>query len=251
MFEESPSLETTGTPLPPAQPTASQSTRIGVVKLLALLALVVVAAAPAASAQVNRRERRETSAIRKARIEKAITETYTHRWEVGGGGGYMRFRSGPLTQKNNEVAFFMNTTYYLNRKLGVTGEIRGAYGRAKIGNTIYDIPNPQISEYPFLAGVTYRMVTKERYAIAPFALGGVALGKFDDGSKGLTATQIGLWPSAAARPAFSAGVNVDLNIFPNIALRVAPVYTGTTFGSTIQNNLGFNIGVVYRFGRQK
>jgi hypothetical protein len=26
---------------------------------------------------------------------------------------------------------------------------------------------------------------------------------------------------------------------------------GTTFGGTLQNNLGVNLGLVYRFGRQK
>ena len=195
--------------------------------------------------------RRESNANRRARIAKQIQETYTHRWEVGGGGGFLRFRSGEHLQKNSEISFWMNTTYYLNQKLGLTGELRGSYGNAKVGNTIYNIPDPQISEYPFLVGPTYRARLKEHYSVSVFALGGTAIGKFDSGSKGIPATLLGMWPSTSARPAFSLGANVDLNLFPNLAFRIAPSYLGTTFGGSLQNNAGFDMGVIYRFGRQK
>jgi hypothetical protein len=49
-------------------------------------------------------------------------------------------------------------------------------------------------------------------------------------------------------------LSADYNVYPTLALRMMPTYVGTNFvganGSTIQNNLGFNVGVVYRFGRQ-
>ena len=98
--------------------------------------------------------RRESSANRKARIARTIAETYSHRFEVAGGGGYLRFQSGSLLQKNNEVTFFMTGTYFLNPKLGIIGDVRGAYGNAKIGNPVTPTSpdflgfNPQISEYP-------------------------------------------------------------------------------------------------------
>jgi hypothetical protein len=43
---------------------------------------------------------------------------------------------------------------------------------------------------------------------------------------------------------------VDYNITPPVALRVAPEYYATGFGSTIQNSLGYNMGLVVRFGKQ-
>ena len=56
------------------------------------------------------------------------------------------------------------------------------------------------------------------------------------------------------RPAFSAGVNADYNVYPNLAFRFSPTWVGTTFvgasGSTLQSNFGFNVGVVYRFGHR-
>src|ERR1035437_776323 len=216
-----------------------------------LILMIAALAGSSLQAQSARKPGRETNANRRARIAKQIQETYSHRWEVAGGGGYLRFRSGQTLQKNSEIAFWMDGTYYLNQKLGITGEVRGAYGNAKIGNTIYNIPNPQISEYPFLAGPTYRVRLQQKYDVSVFALGGTAIGKFDGGSKGIPAANLGLWPSTNARPAFSVGGNLDLNVYPNLAFRISPNYTGTTFGGTLQNNFGFNMGLVYRFGRQK
>jgi hypothetical protein len=216
--------------------------------------LIAVFAACSASAQAPRRSGHETNATRQARIARQLQETYTHRWEVGGGGGYLRFRSGEYTQKNSEITFWVDTTYYLNEKLGITGELRGAYGNAKTlqGNQFASlVGNPQISEYPFLAGPTYRFYTKEHYAISGFALGGVAIGKFDGASKGIPAVDLGFWPSTNARPAFSVGANLDLNLYPNLAFRIAPSYLGTTYGGSLQNNMGFEMGLVYRFGRQR
>jgi hypothetical protein len=221
--------------------------------VLATLPIFAACIGTQGQAQDTRREGRDTNANRRARVAREIQETYTHRWEVGGGGGYLRFRSGEYTQKNSEITFWLSPTYYFNEKLGVTGEIRGAYGNAKIPNyTGYAtlVGNPQISEYPYLAGPTYRVLLRQKYAVGVFALGGAAIGKFDDDSKHISATTLGFWPSTNARPAFSIGANVDLNIYPNLAFRIAPNYLGTTYGGTLQNNLGFNMGLVYRFGRQ-
>ncbi|MGD0444155.1 MAG: outer membrane beta-barrel protein [Edaphobacter sp.] len=234
-----------------------------------LLAASIASGATAVQGQTTHRTRRESSANRKARIARTIAETYSHRYEVAGGGGYLRFQSG-APQRNNEVTFFMSGTYFLNPKLGIIGEIRGAYGNAKIGNTactvVGCIPvnlgfNPQISEYPFLGGVAYRLYAKEKIAITATGEGGAAIGKFDDGAKGLPSAVLGVWESTT-KPAFSIGANIDYNFYPNLAFRVSPTYVGTFFrrdptdvnhgpNGTIQNNVGVNLGIVYRFGKIK
>jgi Outer membrane protein beta-barrel domain len=234
-----------------------------------LLAGFMASGAVALQAQTARRTRRESSANRKARIARTIAETYGHRYEVAGGGGYLRFDSG-APQKNNEVTFFMSGTYFLNPKLGIVGEVRGAYGSAKIGNSACTVNgcspvflgfNPQISEYPFLGGVAYRLYAKEKIAATVTAEGGAALGKFDGAAKGLPSAVLGVWQSTT-KPAFSIGANFDYNFYPNLAFRVSPTYVGTFFrrdptdvnhgpNGTIQNNLGFNVGIVYRFGKIK
>jgi Outer membrane protein beta-barrel domain len=233
-----------------------------------LLAALIASGAVAVQAQqTTRRTRRESSANRKARIARTIAETYGHRYEVAGGGGFVRFQSG-APQRNSEVTFFMTGTYFLNPKLGIVGDIRGAYGRAKIGNTACTINgcnpiflgfNPPISEYPFLGGVAYRLYAKEKVAVMATAEGGAAIGKFDGAAKGLTSAELGVWQSRT-KPAFSVGANIDYNFYPNLALRVSPTYVGTFFrrdptdvnhgpDGTIQNNFGVNVGLVYRFGK--
>jgi hypothetical protein len=234
-----------------------------------LLAAFIASGAVAVQAQTTHRTRRESSANRKARIARTIAETYGHRYEVAGGGGYLRFQSG-APQRNNEVAFFMTGTYFLNPKLGIVGEVRGQYGNAKIGNTACTVVgcqpvflgfDPQISEYPFLGGVAYRFYAKEKFAAAVTAEGGAALGKFDGGAKGLPSAVLGVWQSAT-KPAFSLGANFDYNFYPNLAFRVSPTYLGTFYrrdpadvnhgpNGSIQNNWGVNIGIVYRFGKIK
>lgn len=235
--------------------------RMSVKSVAALFMLAAVTSGTATlQAQISRRSRRESNANRKARIERTIQDTYSHRFEVSGGGGYLRFRSGETLQRNNEVTWYTSGTYFLNPKLGILGGISGAYGNARVGNTPYNIANPQISEYSFMAGPTYRFYAKEKYSVSAFVTGGGILGKFDSGSKGIPSQFLHIWESNT-RPGLNAGLNLDYNLYPNLALRVTPLYqaaffrldpndTVTSKGS-IQNNLGFNIGVVYRFGRIK
>lgn len=222
--------------------------------MLAVLGLAVLASTAAASAQSEHRKRRESNANRQARIQRTIAETYGHRWEVAGGGGYERFRSGKYQQQDNQVTFWASTLYSLNPKLGLQGEVRGAYGTAKIGNLpapYFLNYNPKISEYNFMAGPHYRFKVRERYSLSAFAEGGVGLGKFAGDSKGLpagTPNGIGTWTGDYAA-SFAAGVNLDYNFYPNLALRVTPTYLGTTFGGSVQNSKGVNAGIVYRFGK--
>lgn len=220
-----------------------------VTAFVAVLLFVFMVSMPTA-AQSARRQRRESTANRKARIARTIEATYGHPWETAGGGGYMRYRSGPYLRQNNEVSFWASTLYSLNPKLGILGTVQGSYGKAQIGNTIFNIPNPQISEYAFLAGPSYRLIRQEKYGVTGFAQGGIDLGKFAGGSKGFTATEIGVWPGDFAA-AFSAGVSLDYNFDPALAVRVTPAYLGTTFGGTIQNSKVLNIGLVYRFGKPR
>jgi hypothetical protein len=219
----------------------------------ALLLSAAVMLAPAASAQNTRRPRRESNQARQARITRTIEDTYSHRYEAAGGGGYERFRSGQNQQQDNQVTFWASNLYALNPKLGILGEVRGAYGNAKIGNVLPSGNvlnyNPKISEYNFMAGPSYRFVRQLKYSVSGFAEAGLGLGKFDGDSKGLSSANIGVWNSGLA-PSFSAGLNLDYNLSPTFAVRVTPTYLGTLYNSTLQNSKGLNLGVVYRFGRR-
>lgn len=200
----------------------------------------------------QKRPRHETNASRQARIARTIQQTYGREWEVVGGGGYLRWKSGDYTKKNNEITWMANADYYLTPKLAIVGDARGSFGNAhqQLPLQFPQIANPQINEYFFTGGANYRFYEKEKVAVSVQGTGGVAWGIFSGGAKGLTGTDLGLWPDGF-RPAFTVSLNADYNFFPNLAFRFSPTYVGTTFGGGVQNNLGFNAGIVYRFGRQR
>ncbi|MGI4852886.1 MAG: hypothetical protein ACRYF4_02420 [Janthinobacterium lividum] len=214
---------------------------------------------PAASAQapapstalggVSRRIR----ANRQARVQRNILDTYSHRYEIAGGGGFLRFRTGQYLQRISQVNFFMTGGYALNPKLSIVGDVRGMYGKANIPNLFVknNVFSPNISEYTFMAGPQYRFYAREKYSISASATGGVALSKFGGDAKGLRSEDLGMWPDSNYKPVFAVNLIGDYNIYNNLAIRVQPTYLGSTFGGTLQNNLGVQVGVVYRLGRQK
>jgi hypothetical protein len=223
------------------------------IRLPIIAAVTLITAASAAQTPTTHHE---TNASRQARIQRTINETYSHRWEIFGGGGYQRFRSGEYTQKNNEITWNLAAHYFLNPKLSIVADSRGMFGNGKpLRNAfISQNPNPQINEYAFTGGASYRFYSNLHYALSADALGGVAIGNMSGASKGLNYLQTGFWQDAA-RPAFIINLAGDVNIFPNLAFRVEPTYVGTTFtspsGGTLQNNFGINFGILYRFGHQQ
>ena len=224
--------------------------RSGAMRWLAVGVAAVVLVSGASAQTQKKRARRETNAARQARIDRTIAETYSHRYEVFGGGGYLRFRSGESTKKNNEVTWATNGSYFLSPKVAIVADARGMFGNANATiNNIYGVYHPQINEYTFMGGGSYRFYTHERATVSVQALGGVAWGIFSGGSKAIPSTLLGIWPDGW-KSAFSVGVSGDYNFYPNLAFRVTPTYVGTTFGGSLQNNLGINAGIVYRFGKQ-
>jgi hypothetical protein len=199
----------------------------------------------AQEAQARIRARREQ------RKQRVVQDTYSHKFEVYGGGGYTRFRPGSSLQHINESAFNAGFTDYLRGRLGVTADLRGYYGIAFITPNPYNIFKPSISEYSFMAGPQYRFVRREHWEISGQALVGGSKGNFNASTSGVPpGTFVGLWASGTNFSA-AVGVPVNYNLSPGLAVRLQPSYWFTTFGSSTQaKNLGFNAGIVYRFGRQ-
>ena len=84
--------------------------------------------APSQRAEVLRQAQQRVNARRKLRVQQIIQDTYTHKYEVYGGGGYLRFHPGSTLQHMNEAAWNAGFTDYLAGKLGVTADFRGYYG---------------------------------------------------------------------------------------------------------------------------
>ncbi|MGA7858229.1 MAG: hypothetical protein WCA11_09910 [Terracidiphilus sp.] len=187
-------------------------------------------------------------ARREQRRAQAIHDTYSHLYEAFIGGGYIRFTPGPALQRVSMVSFDDAITRYFNEKLGVTIDGRGYFGTAYVGLNSANISKPAISHYGVLAGPTYRFYMRPKFSLAGRVIGGLAMSNFAGDAGGFGPTALGLYPDSKTY-AISASLLGEANISPNLSIRVGPEYYGTGFGSTMQNSLGFNYGIVYRFGK--
>jgi len=100
----------------------------------------------AQEAQARIRARREE------RKQRVVQDTYSHKFEVYGAGGYTRYRPGSSLQHINESAWNVGGTDFLWGRLGLTADIRGYYGVAFIPPNQFNILKPRIIEYTFMAG---------------------------------------------------------------------------------------------------
>lgn len=193
-------------------------------------------------------------ARREARRAQAITDTYSHPYEVFVGGGYQRFTPGSTLQRATMYSWDAAVTRYWSERLGLTFDGRGYYGTAFVGLNPSSITRPAISHYDVLVGPTYRFKLRPRYSIAGRVEGGVAMGNFTGDTNGFgricfPSNSCLLYPDGATY-AFGASVIGEVNLAPNLSLRLAPEYMANGFGSSLQNDLGFTYGFVYRFGKK-
>ena len=188
-------------------------------------------------------------ARRNQRRATAIHDTYAHLYDAYANMGYLRFQPGPTLQRLTFYAWDTGVTRYLNERLGITLDGRGYYGTAYVGLNPSSITRPAVSTYTAMAGPTYRFYLQPRYAVSGRVLGGYARGKFTGDTNGFGTLNGLLYPDANT---FAASVSIlgEVNMTPNVALRLAPEYFVTGFGSTMQNSVGFTGGLVYRFGKQ-
>ena len=193
--------------------------------------------------------------IRQRRAQRrstAIHDAYDHKWESYMDMGYLRFTPGPSLQRLTYYAWETGLTRFSNERLGFTLDGRGYFGTAYVGVNPYSqgrFTRPAISQYDVIGGPVYRFYLQPKYSISGRAMGGWAHGNFSGDTNGIPPTLLGLYPDANT---FAASVSVigELNVAPNLALKLAPEYFFTGFGSTVQASRGFTGGLVYRWGKQ-
>ncbi len=188
-------------------------------------------------------------ARREARRQQAIHDTYSQLYEVFVGAGYQRFTPGPTLQRNTMYSWDVGVSRFWTERLGLTFDGRGYYGTAFVGLNETSLTRPAISHYNVLVGPTYRFRIRPKYSLAGRVEGGVAVGNFTGDTNGFGSTVLGLYPDGTTY-AISASLIGEMNLSPSLSLRLAPEYMATGFGSTLQNDLGFTYGFVYRFGKR-
>ncbi|MGB8028842.1 MAG: hypothetical protein WCF30_04175 [Terracidiphilus sp.] len=189
---------------------------------------------------------------REQRRSTAIHDAYDHRWETYLDMGYLRFKPGPSLQRLTYYAWETGLTRFSTERLGYTLVGRGYFGTAYCNITTYCtgyFTRPSISQYDVIGGPVYRFYLQPKFAISGRAMAGWAYGNFSGDTNGIPPTDKGLYPDANTFAA-SASVIGELNISPNLALKLAPEYFFTGFGSTLQASRGFTGGLVYRWGKQ-
>ncbi|HTV13134.1 MAG TPA: hypothetical protein VME68_00375 [Acidobacteriaceae bacterium] len=208
---------------------------------------------PGQRAQVLREAQERVNARRKIRVRQIIADTYSHKYELDFGGGYLRFRPGNTLQHNSESSWNVDLTDYLRGDLGVTLEGRGYYGTAytgtHVGSGLAQAYEPGISQYSIMAGPRYRFFKGQHWGWTGQVEAGVGHGNFGTGTNGLPPQLVGLYEDATVLNV-TAGASVDYNLGPGLAFRLTPNYLITNYGSTMQYNAGWNLGMVYRFGRK-
>lgn len=188
-------------------------------------------------------------ARREQRRAQAIHDAYAHLYEAYVGGGYLRFTPGKSLQRVTLYSWNVGATRYFDERLGITVDGRGYYGTPYVGLNQYGLTRPAISVYSAMAGPTYRFYLQPKYAISGRVLGGYSQGNFSGDTNGLGGTTLGMYPDGASFAA-SGSLIGELNLTPNVGLRLAPEYYATGFGSTVEGSLGFTAGLVVRFGKQ-
>jgi hypothetical protein len=188
-------------------------------------------------------------ARRAQRRAAAIREIYSHLYESYIGAGYLRFTLPSPLQRVNEYDWDTGFTRYYNERLGVTLGARGYYGTPFIYNNESNLTKPAISQYAVLLGPSYRFLLEPRFSISGRVMGGWLLGDFSGDANGVPISITHLYPDGNTY-GVDASLIFEYNLSPGLGIRVAPDYFGSGFGSTIENNLGFTAGLVYRFGKQ-
>ena len=199
--------------------------------------------------RLAREAQERVRARRAARTEATIKDTYSHRYDIYFGYTYLRIRPGHNLQHANEYGWNAGITRYFNPKLGITADLRGYYKSVYVGNNPYALFQPFISNYSVMVGPQYSLRQRKSYAVSGVVLAGVTRNLFYGNSAGFPGTLVGLYPNATRFTA-AAAVPVDINLGPGLAFRIAPDYDLTTWGGDVQHNLGFTLGLNYRFGRQ-
>jgi hypothetical protein len=195
------------------------------------------------SVQARIRARREQRRL------AAIHDAYSHVYEGYVGGGYLRTYAGPSLQKVTEYNWNVGFTRYYSQRLGVTLDGRGNYGTAFTGLNLTSLTRPAISQYSAMIGPSYRFYLQPKFAVSGRVLAGFSSGNFSADTNGFGTKVLGLFPDGMTYAA-SAALIGEYNVTPNTAIRLAPEYYATGFGSQAQNSLGFTAGVVYRFGKK-
>lgn len=184
---------------------------------------------------------------------------YNNRWEIYGGLLFMNGQAGQnLPKRYNMGGGELMGTYWLGRRLGVSGDYRLGAGTSDLLPTA-PLANTRALVFQNIVsgGVSVRG-PKNRYAAIDFhALAGATHGQFDHSIKNdanlnpnTPPTAFGLYNNSTS-PWGAIGGSIDFNAVPRVAVRLSPDMTFEHFGTETREFFSISLGVVYRFGHRR
>lgn len=210
------------------------------------------------TAEQNRESRRSFESrrqlTRQRREAQAVTDAYSHRWDVYAGGEYMRFRPGPSIHNSGVGGWTLGLTRYFTPRFGITADARGLYGNNSLGaiggaQGCCVLYNARFSVFPFTIGPQYRFYGSSRWSISGAVQGGAVYGYFDADTNGFPPQRVGFYPAGIVAGGL-VSLDLDYNLSSALAVRVAPHALFDHFGGNVDHNQGVLVGLVYRLGRQ-
>jgi hypothetical protein len=164
----------------------------------------------------------------------------------------MRFRPGPDLHNSGMGGWVLGVTRYFTPRFGITADARGDSGNNSLGATNgggYNVYNAKFIVFPFTIGPQYRFYGSPKLSVSGVIQAGAVYGYFDRDTNGIPPQLVGFYPASIVGGAI-ASVDLDYNLSPGLAVRIAPHVLLNNFGGNIDHNQGFLVGIVYRFGRQ-
>ncbi len=182
------------------------------------------------------------------KLAAAAPVTYDNRYEIYGGINLQNFQGGQnLPKRMNLGGVEVEGTYWLTRKLGVSGEFRGEAGTTPVFPNPYTV-RPLVVLYTGFGGVTYRGPRNKRFAVDYHAFAGASHGDFTE-TPLPPGENVGLYTNRTA-PMYAVGGSLDFNRSKNLAIRLAPDLILEQFGTETREFFSISGGIVYRLGRR-
>lgn len=182
--------------------------------------------------------------------------TENERIDISAGAAYGHFNPGYAHQvrATNLIGFRVSSTAWLKRKVGVEGDLRYLQGNYDVPANDYGVTasTSPVTEYLFLFGPSFRLLSTPRYTAGMHVLVGGAHGTFDSAyaSTGIQPYQIGVYNDQLAW-AFGVGGWADYKLGPRWAVRATGDYQPTRYAGIGQNEPFAALGLVYKWGTHK
>lgn len=183
---------------------------------------------------------------------------YDNRYDLSLGMAYDHMKAGPtLLQGSNLGGLDLSGSYWLRKRWGAEGSVRGYLGTSGAGVNPYSINGPFVSQYFFVGGPEWLGPHNKHGDLMAHALFGMVHGNFEQDLRGHPASSVAFYNNQNAF-AMIIGGHMDLNRSTHWVFRITPDSIWTHYGINYAPytkqwdvNFGISVGVEYKFSKKR